>query len=110
MENLVLNVSSGKSITNVILEAHQVAKGTNRIVEFTFNKIKVLVSQRCNLEATLEAYFNAHIMGWHTIGYGHEKVITKELRYEINEKKRIREVERLEQALARAKQVGYIVE
>lgn len=66
--NYKLNAGAGDQFSKVAEKAKEIAKEKGVIVEFDFNEITCLVSDKTVLDWLERDYMNAHIMEWKTIG------------------------------------------
>lgn len=69
METFKLKIFAGSDINSVASEAKKIAKEKGLVVEFDFNEIKCLVSEKTVVDWLVRDYMNAHIMEWKTVGH-----------------------------------------
>lgn len=68
METLKLHCYGGESFDGTAKKAKELSKEESQTVEFDFNGIQCLVSEKTVLEWLERDYMNAHTMDWKTIG------------------------------------------
>lgn len=68
MENYILETGGGDEISKVANRAKEISKLRNITVEFDFNGIKCLVSDKTVVDWLVRDYQNAFIMEWKTVG------------------------------------------
>lgn len=89
-----LNTSAGDSFNEVAQKAKSISVRTKQIVNFDFNGINCIVSEKIDLDLLYRDYSNSFIMDWKQVGpdclIEYEPEVFKELtlRKDANEKKR----------------------
>ena len=114
MKNYKLETFGGDSFRAVAEKAREIAKKKKVIVEFEFNGVTCLVSNKTVVEWLNRDYCNAHIMEWKTVGhdcpmaYDHDTEIelrTRQLKQATQQKE-----EDKKQAMANQKEADAIKE
>jgi len=80
MENLKLETRCGDRFETIAERAKSIAIEQHRVVEFNFNDILCIVSDKTDLKYLFRDYHNAHLMGWKQVtGIKYSTDIKKEL-------------------------------
>ena len=94
------SIYAGSDLYGCIDIAIKQATDTNEQVSFEFNGIIIIINANSKKENVSRDYFNAHLMGWKTIGPDYRDEYTREMLAEIEAAKQKQEEERIAQEKA----------